>query len=164
MKQNTHLLAHVAVSPGFGASSVSPSGPTPPATRTARRAPARSTVRSIRSSAPWNWKSMASRTACPLTDRMRSPAASLAAAAGVRARTSATTTPSAEERGFIDFPVDHGRGVQEAHPLHDVLQAGRDGAQRRQPHEQADAELHAEETAGQAREDGDHLEEGRRLA
>src|SRR5688500_4268429 len=164
MKQNTHLFAHVAISPGRGASSSTPTGRVPQTTRSVCGAPARSTPRASRSSAAWNWKSIASRTAWPLTVRIRSPAWSPAAAAGVRARTPATTTPSAEERGFIGFPLGDGRGIEEAHALHDVLQARHDREARRQPHEDDRAQLDAEEAPGQPRQDGEDLEEGRCLA
>src|SRR5882672_12334878 len=165
MKQNTHLLAQVAISPARGASSSTPSSaPGRRSTRSARRAPSRSTLSASRSSPPWNWKSMASRSAWPSMARMRSPGKSPAEAAGVPARTAATTTPSAEERGFIGLPLRGVRGVQEAHALHDVLQPGDDRERRRQPHDrgQGDADLH--EASREPAQHGEDLEERRELA
>src|SRR2546429_8716811 len=165
MTQNTHLLAQVAISSARGASSSTPrSAPGRRASRSACRAPSRSTLSASRSSPPWNRKSMASRSAWPLMARTRSPGRSPAVAAAVRARTAATTTPSAEERGFIGLPLRGVSGVQEAHALHDVLQPGDDRERRRQPHDrdQRGADLH--EASRQPRQHGEDLKEVRDLA
>src|SRR5439155_15679796 len=164
MKQNTHLLAQVAISAARGASSSTPrSASGRRATRSAWRVPSRSTLRASRASLPWNEKSMASRSAWPLMARIRSPGTSPAAAAGVRARTAATTTPSAEERGFIGLPLRGVRGVQEAHALHDVLQPRDDRERRRQPHDRDQRGADLREARREAREHGEDLKEGRDL-
>src|SRR6059036_1392694 len=164
MKQNTHLLAQVAISPARGASSSTPSSaPARRASRSAWRAPSRSTLSARRSSPPWNWKSIASRSAWPLMARMRSPGRSPADAAGVRARTAATTTPSAEERGFIGLPLRGVRGVQEAHALHDVLEPRDDRERRGEPHDGGQRAADVHEAGGQPRKHGEDLEEGRDL-
>src|SRR2546427_4081940 len=164
MKQNTHLLAQVAISPARGASSSTPSSaPGPRSTRSACRAPSRSTLSASRSSPPWKEKSMASRSASPSMARMRSPGKSPAEAAGVPARTAATTTPSAEERGFIGLPLRGVRGVQEAHALHDVLQARDDRERRREPHDRDQRGADRHEAGGEAREHGEDLKKGRDL-
>src|SRR5690242_21766039 len=81
---------------------------------------------------------MASRSFRPLMARMRSPTTRPAAAATVRGCTAATTTPSAVERGFIPLAYLVGMGgVEEAHALHDVMQAGDDREPGGQPHRTA---------------------------
>ena len=54
MKQNTHLFAHVAMSPGRGAASSRPSPAPLRRSRFTAVTPARSTVSSSRSSPVWN--------------------------------------------------------------------------------------------------------------
>src|SRR5919204_4500632 len=163
MKQNTHLLAQVAISPARGASSSTPrSAPGRRASPSARVAPARSPLSASRSSLPWNWKSIASRSVWPLMARMRSPARSPAAAAGVRGRTTATTTPSAQERGFIvGLPLRGVGRVQEAHALHDVLKPRDEREGRGQPHHRPQRATDIYEPARQPGEHGEHLKEGR---
>src|SRR5687767_11587412 len=167
MKQKTHLLAHVEISAAFGASSSSPrSHPGRRVSRSECCAPARSMVSRNRSSPPWNWKSMTSRMTAPLRATMRSPTSRPAAAAGVLPRTAATTTPSAEERGFMRgrVPLVAGRRVQVAHALHEVLQAGNDGEGRRQPHRDLEGERHPEVARGETEQHGGDLKEGGGLA
>src|SRR5882672_2166605 len=134
MKQNTHLFAQVAMSPGFGAVSSSPrSGPRRTRRRT-RLTPSRSTESSRRASPAWNWKSIASRSAWPLTVKIRSPAARPAAAAGVRGRTAAIVTALGVQGAFTRLlPLLAGRRVQEAHAVHDVLEAGDHRERGREP-------------------------------
>src|SRR3989442_30065 len=121
MKQNTHLLAHVAISAGVGADSSRPRSRPRRSRPSVCSTPSRATVSSRCSSPAWNWKSIASRSGAPLTARMRSPTASPAVAAAVRRRIAATTTPpsaggatsprgSAPERGFIRFLAPRGGG------------------------------------------------------
>src|SRR5688572_9464130 len=167
MKQKTHLLAHVEISAAFGASSSSPrSHPGRRVKRSECGAPARSMVSRNRSSPPWNWKSMTSRMTAPLRATMRSPGARPAAAAGVLSRTAATTTPSAEERGFMrgGIPLVGGRHAEVSHPLHEVLQAGDDGEGRRQPHRDLETERNPEISSGETEQHGRDLEEGGGLA
>ena len=95
MKQNTHLLAQVAISAGRGASSSSPSARPRRVIRTVSGRPSRSSERSSVSSPAWKWKSITSRSGAPLIARMRSPGRRPARAAAVRGVTAATTTPSA---------------------------------------------------------------------
>src|SRR6267143_774309 len=95
MKQKTHLFAHVAISPGRGASSSSPRCPRGRSILGWRVRPSRSIWRRSRASPAWKWKSMASRSGAPLMATMRSPARRPARAAALRGRTEATRTPSA---------------------------------------------------------------------
>src|SRR5437016_12533999 len=108
---------------------------------------------------------MASRRARPLIVRIRSPAASPAAAPTVRGRTAATTTPSVEEPGFIRLAgLIRVRGVEEAHPLHDVLQPRVDREDRGQPDDAPEPGRPTIERREQPQEDRDDLEEGGQLA
>src|SRR5918992_245000 len=165
MKQNTHLLAQVAISDGVGGTSSTPSSPARRITVTVVRAPPRSTSRSSCSSAAWNWKSMASRSGWPLIARTRSPAASPATAAAVRRRTSATTTPSAaEEHAFIGLrPLGRVGRVQIAHALDQVLQTRHDRERRGQPHDRAGGNRQAEVPHEETVQHGEDLEKSRRL-
>src|SRR5882724_4963994 len=100
---------------------------------------------------------MASRSGRPLMARMRSPTASPPAAAGVRARTAETTTPSAEERGFILLAILLGvDGVEEAHALHDVLQPGDDREPGGYPHRRPGHRRQRVERRQQPDEHGQH--------
>jgi len=76
MKQNTHLLAQVAISPARGRLELDAGGRRRAGARAVARAGAgRSTLTRGRSSPPWNEKSMASRSAWPLmaTDAVACP-------------------------------------------------------------------------------------------
>src|SRR5882724_12539821 len=182
MKQNTHLFAQVAMSPGRGAASSRPRSDPRRRSRFTAVTPSRSTASSSRSSPAWNWKSIASRSGWPLTATMRSPRARPAAAAGVRAVTAATVTPvtgsprarppcgfalplgSAEQGVFRRvLPLHSGGGVEKPHALDDVLQARDDREPRREPEHGPGRQLELEEARQQAGEDGEDLEEGRRL-
>src|SRR5712691_13449653 len=166
MKQNTHLLAHVAMSRGRGGTNSTPRSPPRRVTCT-RRAPAsRSTVSRSRSSAAWNWKSMASRSGVPLMATIRSPARSPAAAASERRRTAATTTPSAasspsEQARLMLLALGGVGGVQEPHPLHDVLQPRGHREDGGQPDDRLRRHRQQEPVRAEAGEDGEDLEEGR---
>src|SRR2546425_11111714 len=101
--------------------------------------------------------------------RIRSPALSPAAAAGERRRTDATTTPSppsllAEQAGLMLLVLVGVRGVQEPHPLHDVLQPRDHREDRGQPHDGLGRQRQLEPPRAEAGEDGEDLEEGRRPA
>src|SRR5262245_1845034 len=170
MKQKTHLLRQVSISPGRGASSSSPrSGPVRLSNALSRRPP-RSTERRRRSWPAWKWKSMTSRSALPLMARIRSPGQSPARAAGVRGRTAATTTPVVWlAQAVMLEALDRVRGVVGRIELlqtqDEVLQSRRDGEEcggpgcgLRQEHERL-------EVVGEHGADhGGHLEHGGRLA
>src|ERR1700675_1893170 len=164
MKQKTHLLAQVAISEGVGAVNSSPRSAPRRTRANDPRAPSRSTVSARSSSPAWNWKSIASRTGSPLTARIRSPATRPAAAAAVRRRTDAMTTPSAEERGFIRLlALGVGGGVEEAHARRHVLEPGGDREDRREPDHHGHSAMQTEEPREEPREHGHDLEEGRRF-
>src|SRR5919197_4107547 len=140
MKQNTHLFAQVAISPARGGSSSTPRSPPRRASGSVRAAPSRSTVSASDSSPAWKRKSIASRSRWPLIARTRSPRARPAAAAAVRGRTRATTTPGASaDNGVLTrlFPLLARRLAEEPHPLHDVLQARDHRERRREPEHEA---------------------------
>src|SRR5262249_29257879 len=173
MKQNTHLLLHVSISPGLGASSSRPrSGPVR-RSNAARFRPSRSRESRSCSWPAWKWKSMTSRRAWPLMATMRSPGRRAARAAGERSRTAATTTPAgAELAQAIMLEVarvivrgERLRRVELLQPLHQVLETGADredrgypGRRLRQEHEGAEI---VREHGGQH---GRHLEHCRGLA
>src|SRR5437879_5340013 len=169
MKQNTHLFAQVEISPGRGGSSSMPRSTPRRRSAIARVPPIRSTSSVSRSSAAWNWKSIASRNAWPLIASTRSPRLSPTDAAGVRGRTSATVTPAASSLSPEHWLIGRlalrrvGR-VQIAHALHDVLESRDDRERRREPHHGARHDRHAEIPREQTAENGEDLEEGRRLA
>src|SRR5262245_28648964 len=106
---------------------------------------------------------MASRRASPLMARMRSPAQTPAAAAAVRGRTAATTTPSSEERGLMRVFTLGGGGVQETEALRDVLEAGDDRESRRHPQERREPQADLEGPRQEAGQHGDDLQERRHL-
>src|SRR5499426_756813 len=112
---------------------------------------------------------MASRSGAPLMATIRSPAWSPATAAGERRRTEATTTPSApplpaEQGGLMLLVLGGVRGVQETHPLHDVLESGDHREDGGDPHDGLGRERELEPPRAQAGQDGEDLEEGRSLA
>src|SRR5215813_3752214 len=107
---------------------------------------------------------MASRSGVPLMARIRSPVWSPATAAGERRRTDATTTPSAppllaEQALFMLLVLGGMRGVQESHPLHDVLEPRDDGEDGGQPHDGLRRQREVEPPRAEARQDGEDLEE-----
>src|SRR5215472_12245792 len=132
MKQKTHLLLQVSISPGRGASNSTPrSGPALRSTA-ARFRPSRSRESRSCSCPAWKWKSMTSRRAWPLMATMRSPGRRAARAAGERSRTAATTTPAGVglaqavmlEIARVIVPGERVRRVELPEPLHQVLEPG----------------------------------------
>src|SRR5881628_586066 len=112
---------------------------------------------------------MASRSGLPLMVRIRSPAESPATAAGERRRTDATTTHSAPplsaEQALLMLLVLGGmRGVQESHPLHDILKPRDDREDSRYPHDGLGRQRQLEPPRAEAGQDREDLKEGRRLA
>src|SRR5215813_239452 len=112
---------------------------------------------------------MASRSGVPLMARIRSPVWSPATAAGERRRTDATTTPSApplpaEQALFMLLVLGGMRGIQESHPLHDVLESRNDGEDGGHPHDGLLRQRQLEPPRAQAGQDGENLKEGRRFA
>src|SRR5438874_5502942 len=172
MKQNTHLLAHVAISAARGATSSRPSSAPRRRRARANAPPSRRTSRTRRSSPAWNWKSIASRSGWPLIARIWSPATSPAAAAGVPARTTATTTPLAstapglsQERALTGpLPLLVVRGVEEPHALNEILEARDDREERGEPERDARRQARRDVGGEQPAEDREDLQEGRRLA
>src|SRR6266852_2372988 len=166
MKQKTHLLAQVAMSPGRGATSSTPRSPRARTTVSGRRRPSRSTSSRSTSSAAWNWKSIASRRAVPLTARTRSCARRPAVAASLPGRTAATTTPfSAEVQPLMRLlALGILGGVEEPHALHEVLQAGDQRERGGEPEQRRGHALHAPVVSDKADEHGQDLEERRPLA
>src|SRR5574337_1319576 len=163
MKQKTHLLAQVEISEGRGVVSSRPrSFPAARWTASDRRQPFRSSSMASRSSAAWKWKSMLSRSGTSLMASRRSPGASPAAAAGLRGRTWATTTPSADEGRGTGLP--RRRRVEEPGSLVEVLDPRRGsedgGRQNEKLGGRGELEIHGEH----GREHREHLEEGRGLA
>src|SRR5712691_8071003 len=114
-----------------------------------------------RSSAAPKWKSMLSRIGTPLMATSRSPARSPARAAGLRGRTWATTTPSADERAGMGLAR---RGlVPQPRALVEVLDPRRRGEERGRQDEPRHGRRDLEVELEHGGEHGEHLEERRGL-
>src|SRR5881409_2088444 len=167
MKQNTHLFAQVAISPARGGSSSTPRSAPRRSSGSVNRVPSRSTRSSSSGSPAWNWKSIASRSRWPLIARTRSPRVRPAAAAAVRGRMRATTTPvTSADTGVVMGGVGlrTWRGAEKLHPLHEVLEAGDHRERGGEPEDEARDERHVQEAPEQPRQHGEDLEERRGLA
>src|SRR5215468_10777920 len=167
MKQNTHLLLHVSISPGLGASSSRPKSGPVRRSSAARFRPSRSRESRSRSWPAWKWKSMTSRRASPLMATMRSPGRRAARAAGERSRTAATTTPAgAGLAQAVMLEAARGieigeriRRVELLQPLHKVLEAGAHREDRGDPGRRLRQEHEGAEVVGEhGGQHGGHLE------
>src|SRR2546428_185818 len=115
----------------------------------------------------WNWKSIASRSRWPLIARTRSPRVRPAAAAAVRGRMRATTTPvTSADTGVVmgGVALRTWRGAEKLHPLHEVLEAGDHRERGGEPEDEARDDRHVQEAREEPRQHGEDLEERRGLA
>src|SRR5437899_1457184 len=166
MKQNTHLLAQVAISPARGGSSSTPRSAPRRSSGSVNRVPSRSTRSSSSGSPAWNWKSIASRSRWPLIARTRSPRVRPAAAAAVRGRMRATTTPvTSADTGVVmgGVALRTWRRARKLQPLNEVLEAGDHRERGGEPEDEARDDRHVQEAREEPRQHGEDLEERRRL-
>src|SRR5215471_17696119 len=154
MKQNTHLLLHVSISPGLGASSSRPrSGPVRRSIA-ARFRPSRSRESRSCSWPAWKWKSMTSRRAWPLMATMRSPGRRAARAAGAELAQAVML-----EIARVIVLGERLRRVELLQPLHQVLETGADREDRGDPGRRLRQEHQRAEVVGEhGGQHGGHLE------
>src|SRR5437870_11784654 len=167
MKRNTHLLAQGAISPARGGSGSTPRSAPRRSSGSVNRVPSRSTRSSSSGWPAWNWKSIASRSRWPLIARTRSPRVRPAAAAAVRGRMRATTTPvTSADTGVVmgGVALRTWRGAEKLHPLHEVLEAGDHRERGGEPEDEARDDRHVQEAREEPRQHGEDLEERRGLA